>query len=100
MASYWSSTVFDLSIPREDMAIAEMLNRYKKVVLSRTLIRQGRENARLAGGSPRREVAILKRPGTGGEKTMMVYGSRTLLSSLMQLNLVDEKLLWVHTALI
>src|SRR3546814_4052543 len=36
MASYWSSTVFDLSIPRDDMAIAEMMNRYKKVVFSRT----------------------------------------------------------------
>ncbi|HEY9559480.1 MAG TPA: dihydrofolate reductase family protein [Anseongella sp.] len=100
MASYWSSTVFDLSIPREDMAIAEMMNRYKKVVFSRTLIRTGWENARLAGGNTRREVALLKRPGPGGEKNMMVYGSRTLLSSLMQLDLVDEYLLWVHPVLL
>ena len=36
MAKYWSFKATDLSLPREDIAFADMMNSYKKLVVSRT----------------------------------------------------------------
>lgn len=96
MAAYWSSAVLDLSFPRGDLAIAEMMNNHTKVVFSRSLVRTGWKNARLAGRNMRLEIARLKNGGSNSSKNILVYGSHTLVSSLIKLDLIDEYLLWVH----
>lgn len=100
MAAYWSSAANDLSFPREDLAIAEMMNNHEKVVFSRSLVKTGWKNARLAGRNIRLEIAGLKDSGRPNGKNIILYGSHTLLSSLIRLDLIDEYQLWVHPVLL
>ncbi|QEC51206.1 dihydrofolate reductase [Anseongella ginsenosidimutans] len=100
MAAYWSSAFADLSFPRGDLAIAEMMNNHTKVVFSRSLVKTGWRNARLAGKNIRREISMLKRSGAAGNKNIILFGSGTLASTLMQLGLIDEYLLWIHPVIL
>lgn len=94
MARHWSSVAMDPSFPREDMAFADMMNKYTKVVFSRTLKDVGIwQNTRLAEGTVGNAVRQLKREKG---KDIIVYGSGSIVSALMQHNLVDEYVLWVH----
>lgn len=99
MAAYWSSAVCDLSFPREDIAIAEMMNNYTKVVFSRSLVKTGWKNARLAGRNIRTEIAGLKQ-SPHNNKNIILYGSGTLVSNLMQLDLIDDYILWIHPVIL
>jgi dihydrofolate reductase len=93
MANYWPDKVNDFSFPREDIAFAEMMNNYAKVVFSKTLEELSWNNSRLAKGNTRQEIVKLKQqPG----KDMIIYGSGKLVSSLHQWGLIDEYILWVH----
>lgn len=95
MARYWSHKAMDISFPREDIAFAEMMNRYAKVFFSRSLTTDpiGWNNSRLVKGNIKKEVGKLKQqPG----RNMIIYGSGQLVSSLMPSGLIDEYVLWVH----
>jgi len=96
MASYWSSVIFDLSFPREDLAIAEMMNSHTKVVFSRSLVRTCWNNSRIAGTNIRSEIARLKGDRKGHNKNIILYGSHSLLLTLLRMNLIDEYHLWIH----
>ncbi len=97
MSRYWPARAADLSMPREDIAFAEMMNRYPKVVFSRTQDYGEWPNSRFVKNGLRREINKLKAsPG----RDMIVYGSGSLVRSLMQQRLVDRYILWLHPVLL
>lgn len=93
MATYWPAVAAGLSFSREDIAFAEMMNRYTKIVFSKTLASEEWNNSKFIKGNTRKEIYKLKQE-TG--KDIITYGSGVLVTSLMKLNLVDEYVLWVH----
>lgn len=79
MANYWPTAPPD--------EIADKMNNLPKIVFSRTLHKAAWNNSRLAEKNPQEEVSNLKKqPG----KDMVVLGSATVASSLLQAGLVDE----------
>lgn len=64
MAKYWPLVNTDLLYAREDLAFADMMNRYRKVVFSNTLVTTEWNNAHLAKGNLKTAVEQLKKePG-------------------------------------
>jgi dihydrofolate reductase len=79
MAAYWPSA------PRDE--IANAMNNLPKVVASRTLKNVEWNNSRLIQGDVAEEISKLKQmPG----KDIVIFGSATLASSLLQLDLIDD----------
>ncbi|SFE96514.1 Dihydrofolate reductase [Chitinophaga sp. CF118] len=93
MARYWPGRATDMSFPREDLAFAEMMNSYKKIVFSKNMSTPVWNNSRFVKGNLRRVVLQLKRQEG---KDIIIYGSGQLVASLIQLELIDEYLLWMH----
>ena len=60
MAQYWTSGPVNLMTPREDLDFADMLNRYPKVVFSKSMSTVSWNNARLAKRDIADEVDELK----------------------------------------
>jgi dihydrofolate reductase len=79
MAAYWPTA------PRDE--IADQMNSLRKVVFSRTLERAEWKNSHLVRGDAAAEVATLKRESG---KDLVILGSASLASSLLQANLIDE----------
>jgi dihydrofolate reductase len=93
MAQYWTSNPVNLLGPREDLDFADMLNRYPKVIFSKTMLTVTWNNSRLAKRDIGDEVDELKhREG----KDMIIYGSGKIVAALTKLGLVDEFRMWVH----
>jgi dihydrofolate reductase len=79
MASHWPTAPAD--------EIANKMNNLPKVVFSRTLQKVGWNNSRLVKEKLHEEVSKLKnQPG----KDLVVLGSATVASSLLQAGLIDE----------
>jgi dihydrofolate reductase len=79
MANYWPTAPAD--------EIADQMNSLPKIVFSRTLQNVEWNNSRLAEKCPPEEVSQLKKqPG----RDIVVLGSATVASSLLQAGLVDE----------
>jgi|HubBroStandDraft_1064217.scaffolds.fasta_scaffold00096_46 dihydrofolate reductase len=79
MAAYWPSAPPD--------EVADKMNNLPKVVFSKTLKKVDWNNSRLVMGDIQEEVLKLKaQPG----KDMVIFGSATLASFLLQLGLIDE----------
>jgi dihydrofolate reductase len=93
MALYWPFQPLNLSFARQDIAYADMMNHYKKVVFSKTLTRLGWQNAKLATGNLRKEISRLKEEEG---KNIIVFGSSSIVSAMIQSDLIDEYQLWVH----
>ncbi len=93
MAPYWQAQHSDISAPRETMDFADMMNRYEKVIFSKTLKSVSWHNARLAKRPLGKEIKALK---ASQGKDMMVYGSGELVTQLIRLNLVDKYLIWIY----
>ncbi len=85
-AAYWPFA------PEED-PIAQRLNSIPKFVVSKTLNEVKWNNSHLIKGNVAEEVAKLKQSGSGN---LSVVGSGQLAQTLMEHNLVDEYVLWVH----
>ena len=105
MARYWPSVAASVSIAREDIAFAEMMNHHKKIVFSKTMSRsevasKGWGNSSLAGHDLATEIRQLKKSKNAPYKDLIVYGSGRLVKSLIQLGLVDEYQLWVHPVIL
>lgn len=93
MARYWPGRASDLSFPRDDIAFADMMNSYRKVVFSKSMDTPIWNNSTLVKGNLRKEILNLKKEAG---KDIIIYGSGKLAASLMQLNLIDEYRLWLH----
>lgn len=86
--------VFAASWPsRTDDEYADRMNSIRKVVVSTTLAPPAWNNSTLIKADVASEVSKLKQQGG---KDILVFGSTTLLSTLMQHNLVDEYRLLVY----
>jgi len=97
MAAYWPAHSNDFNYARDDIAFAEMMNNYNKIVVSKTLNRLRWHNSKLIKKNVNGELQKLKLlPG----KDMIIFGSGTLVSSLMTPGLIDEYILWVHPVIL
>src|SRR5215213_697022 len=81
MARYWPMQAKKMACAREDIAFADMMNTYTKIVFSKTLQQPEWHNTKLVKGSIPKEISSLKQqPG----KDMIIYGSGKLVAALMQ----------------
>jgi dihydrofolate reductase len=97
MASYWPMRSACMSTPREDIAFADMMNNYTKVVFSTTINQTQWKNSRVVKGDLRKEIERLKQQEG---KDMILYGSGKLVTALIREDLVDEYRLWIHPVLL
>lgn len=82
-----------LAIQRDMYPFFDMLNRYQKIVFSKTIQSPTWANSLVYQEAVAKRIKEVKeRPG----KQIMLYGSAGLLRSLQQQGLVDEYQLWVH----
>ena len=89
MAAYWPSAAPD--------AVAEKMNGLPKIVFSRTLAAADWNNSRLLKGNLAGEIAGMKQPQG---KDIVVLGSATVASALLQAGLVDEYRVIVNPVLL
>ena len=93
MASYWPTS----AAQSDDPVVADLMNTLPKVVFSRTLQKAEWNNTRLVKDNVAQEILKMKQePGND----LAIFGSAHLLSSLMQVNLVDEHRVMVNPVLI
>ncbi len=93
MASYWPTPAAQSGDP----VVANLMNTLPKVVFSRTLQKAEWNNTRLIKDNAAQEILKMKQePGND----LVIFGSANLLSSLMQMNLVDEHRVMVNPVLI
>ena len=97
MAGYWPMRSACMSTPREDIAFADMMNNYTKVVFSTTINQTHWKNSRVVKGDLRKEIERLKQQEG---KDMILYGSGKLVTALIREGLVDEYRLWIHPVLL
>jgi dihydrofolate reductase len=93
MASFWPSP-FALET---DPVVAGLMNRVPKIVFSRTLEKAEWNNTRLIKDHVAEEISKLKQqPG----KDLALFGSANLMSTLMQLDLIDEHRIMVNPVIL
>jgi dihydrofolate reductase len=92
-AAYWTIRRNDLTIPKADLALVDMMNRYTKVVVSKTLSRTPWSNSVLVQQNVFRELKKLKQQSG---KSIIVLGSCQLAAYLIKQDLIDEYYLWLH----
>ncbi len=97
MASYWPYEANNTAYGRQECSYANMMNNYAKIVFSKSLRTVEWRNARLVKKDIGKAVIALKeQPGLD----MIILGSGSIVSRLMQLGLVDEIVLWVHPVIL
>jgi dihydrofolate reductase len=93
MASYWPTP----AALENDPIVAVLMNRTPKVVISRTLTKAEWNNTRLIKDHIAEEITALKQqPG----KDLALFGSANLLSTLIQMDLIDEHRLLVNPVIL
>lgn len=86
-AGYWPGAILDPKTSSQDWVIAKALDKMTKIVFSTTLKKAKWRNSRIAGQIDRQEIQALKeQPG----KSIVVYGSGTVVTRLTELGLIDE----------
>ncbi len=93
MASYWSTP----AAIKDDPTVANLMNQLPKLVFSRTLQKAEWSNTRLIKENVAEEISKMK---NGPGKSMAVFGSADLLSTLIQKDLVDEHRLMINPVLL
>lgn len=97
MASYWPTAASRPGYTRNDIAFANLMNDRAKIVFSTTLKKAAWKNTRVMRGDIAKEITALKQE-RGGD--MIVYGSGSIVTSLIQSGLVDEYQVWIHPVVI
>lgn len=92
MESYWPAIVKNPTGKKTIDEFAVIIDTIPKIVFSHTLKDAGWKNARLAKGDLKEEVSALRQQAG---KDILV-GSRSLIITLLNLNLIDEFQLCVH----
>ena len=93
MASYWPTP----AAIEGDPIVADLMNRLPKVVVSRTLEKAEWNNTRLIKDHIAEEILKLKQqPG----KDIALFGSANLMSTLMQMDLIDEHRIMVNPVIL
>lgn len=87
MKGYWPAVLVDESASKHDKEHAEWLEAAEKIVVSTTLPEQDWNNTRVIRDNLVEEFTKLKQePG----KDLVIFGSMTLATSLMESDLIDE----------
>jgi dihydrofolate reductase len=89
MESYWPTVVKNPTGNKAADEFAVLIENISKIVFSHTMKNVEWKNVRLAKRDIKEEVLELKQSSDGGSKDILV-GSRSLIMTLMNLNLVDE----------
>lgn len=93
MAGYWASE----EALKDDPIVAEQMNSVPKLVISRTLSKAEWNNTKLIKDNIAEEILKLKQqPGND----LAIFGSADLLSTLMQMDLVDEHRVMVNPVIL
>jgi dihydrofolate reductase len=93
MASYWPTPF----ATENDPVIAAQMNSFPKIVVSHTLQKAEWNNTRLIKDNVAEEISKLKQqPG----KDLALFGSANLLSTLMQMDLIDEHRIMVNPVIL
>lgn len=93
MASYWPTAANRPGTTRHDIAFANLMNDRNKIVFSTTLKKASWKNTKLVRGNIASEIAALKQT-RGGD--MIVYGSGSIVTTLIHAGLIDEYQVWIH----
>lgn len=96
MAVYWPTVPGNPESKEEEKWMAERLNRFPKIVFSRTVTHINWTNARVANDIVE-EVKELKRESG---KDIIIYGGAGIVSSFIRQNLIDEYHLFVNPVII
>lgn len=96
MAVYWPTVPGNPESKEEEKWMAERLNRFPKIVFSRTVTHINWTNARVANDIVE-EVKELKRESG---KDIIIYGGAGIVSSFISQNLIDEYHLFVNPVII
>jgi dihydrofolate reductase len=87
MKGYWHPMINDPSLSAHDRQHAEWIETIEKIVFSTTLTSEDWNNTKILSSNILEEVTKLKeQPG----KDLVIFGSPTLATSLMELGLIDE----------
>ncbi len=89
MANYWPTP----AATTDDPIVADLMNRLPKIVFSRTLQRAEWNNTRLIKDNIAEEISKLKQQSG---KDLALFGSANLLSTLIQMDLIDEHRIMVN----
>ena len=97
MAKYWTVKPLDDHFPRQDLAVADKMNQYTKVVFSKTIKKSIWHHSVFATGDPEEEIKRLKMQKG---KDMILFGSTRLASTFILSGIVDEYHLWIHPVIL
>lgn len=93
MARYWNAKLHDFSFPREDLVFADMMHRYTKFVFSHSAkLPPWNNTVRIKGNLAAAIIQLKQQPG----RDIIMYGSASIVATLVPMHLVDEYHIWVH----
>jgi dihydrofolate reductase len=87
MADYWPAASTNPSTSKSDLEIADKMNNLPKIVFSKTLQEVKWNNSRLVKENIAEEISKMK---TQAGKDMLIFGSGSIVSTFMQLGLIDQ----------
>ena len=93
MAGYWPLAMNSGNLPRGDYPLAEIMNRYTKIVFSKKNLITAWNNSTVIDAIAEKVLPQMKKE-VG--KDMMVLGSAQLVRSLLHAGLIDQLNLWIH----
>ena len=97
MSAYWPFKPLEQDFPRQDLAIADKMNRLTKIVFSKTCSSGIWYNTIYTARNIEEEISLLR---SQKGKNMLLFGSGTLASAFIQSKLADEFLLWIHPVIL
>ncbi len=97
LASYWPQVPANPNAAPWEKAYAETINALSKVVVSRSLEDAPWSGSRIVREVTRESVAAIR---DGSDRSIVTFGSATLMQELSRLGLVDEYHLLVHPVLL
>jgi dihydrofolate reductase len=97
MAAYWPRAAARDGCTRNDISFANLMNDRTKIVFSSTLKKAAWRNTKILRGDIAKEITALKQQ-RGGD--MIIYGSGSIVTALIQAGLVDEYQVWIHPVVI
>ena len=93
LSAYWESSGPNLTAAKEDIVLADRMNRYFKIVVSSTLNTLHRGNSCLI---TKRLSSSLQKFKEEEGMDIIILGSAQLVSQLIKHQLIDEYQIWLH----
>jgi len=97
MAVYWPLAMNSGKFPRGDYPLADLMNRYTKIVFSKRNVITVWNNSTVIDSTAEKVLPQMKKEEG---KDMMVLGSAQLVTSLLHASLIDQINLWIHPVLV